>query len=310
MTRFGDFQSLCANVPSYPWCNLFYAQLQKLSPASLQNANPEIDPVGVNIVCGIPRLGTSPGAGSLPNIANVIACALSIIFTVALIVFTERRKAAVGRVELRSFLILYLLTLPLQLIDTGSFLAQGSTALVVITAIHAASVAALFWSLLANALVATQIVEDGTVSSLIPFWGIAALIFAGTTYISVDTGLHITDVIGRSDPPEALRSIPLFILTSIWPAVCVILYFGIMAYIVLAVLNERRPMWFYILALILFVLSQLAWLLLGKVVCKGSGAKVDGSFIGTVLETAAVGVVWLSWRSITEESWDDDALYP
>jgi hypothetical protein len=72
-----------------------------------------------------------------------------------------------GRVELRAFLALYLVTLPLQLITTGSFLEQGTTPLVVITAIHAGAVAALFWTLLGNALVATQVVEDGTPSSLI-----------------------------------------------------------------------------------------------------------------------------------------------
>jgi uncharacterized membrane protein len=72
-----------------------------------------------------------------------------------------------GRVELRVFLALYFITLPLQLITTGSLLTQGSTALVVFTALHAGAVAALFWALLANALVATQIVEDGTMSSLV-----------------------------------------------------------------------------------------------------------------------------------------------
>jgi hypothetical protein len=307
---FGDFQTLCSSVPSYPWCNLFYAQLQKLSPNTLKNANPAIDPVGVNITCGVPRLGTEPGAGSLPNIANIIACGISFIFVLALLAFTERRKAAVGRVELRAFLVLYLITLPLQLVDTGSFLQQGGTPLVVLTALHAASIAALFWSLLANALVATQMVEDGTMSSLAPFYGITLLIFGGTVYIALDVGMNITNVIGRSDPPEALSSIPLFILTSIWPGACVLAYFAIMTYIVLAILNESRPMWYYLLSLILFVLSQLAWLLLGKVVCKGSAAKVDGSFIATVLETAAVGVLWLAWKSITEESWDEEAYYP
>ena len=79
-----------------------------------------------------------------------------------LIVFSSQ-----GRVELRTFLGLYLLTLPLQLLTTGSLLEQGSTALVVLTAIHAGVVAGLFWALLANAIVATQVVEDGTLSSLI-----------------------------------------------------------------------------------------------------------------------------------------------
>ena len=65
------------------------------------------------------------------------------------------------------FLGLYFLTLAFQIVTTGSFLEQGSIPLVVITAIHAGLVITLFWSLLANALVATQVVEDGTLSSLI-----------------------------------------------------------------------------------------------------------------------------------------------
>lgn len=42
-----------------------------------------------------------------------------------------------GRSELRIFLVLYLVSLPLQLITTGAIIQQGSTALVVLTAIHA-----------------------------------------------------------------------------------------------------------------------------------------------------------------------------
>lgn len=72
----------------------------------------------------------------------------------------------IGRVELRNMLIVYFITLPFQLITNGSLLQQGSTVLVVLTAIHAALVATLFWALLANALVSTQIVEDGTMASL------------------------------------------------------------------------------------------------------------------------------------------------
>lgn len=73
----------------------------------------------------------------------------------------------IGRVEFRAFCILYLLSLPFQILTTGSLLEQGSLPLVVLTALHAGIVAALFWILLANSLVATQIVEDGTPSSLI-----------------------------------------------------------------------------------------------------------------------------------------------
>lgn len=72
-----------------------------------------------------------------------------------------------GRTELRIFFGVYLLTLIFQILTTGSVIQQGSKGLVILTAIHAGLVATLFWTLLGNAIVATQIVEDGTLSALI-----------------------------------------------------------------------------------------------------------------------------------------------
>ena len=77
------------------------------------------------------------------------------------------RLTFTGRSELRIFFGLYLLTLIFQILTNGSVIQQGSKGLVILTAIHAGLVATLFWSLLGNAIVATQIVEDGTLSSLI-----------------------------------------------------------------------------------------------------------------------------------------------
>ncbi|KAF5341052.1 hypothetical protein D9611_006152 [Ephemerocybe angulata] len=222
MTAFGDFAPLCTNTPSYPWCNLFYRQLQRNASDILTgpSATPASAPVGINPKCGIPRLNHD---GSISNVANIAACgaeggcgcvlvSLSIrpwpsfvflrrssvhhpssspivlrpsSFVLPLVLpplipfiprYTYPQEIVIltplllpGRIELRSFLTLYLLTLPLQLLSTGALLAQGSTALVVLTAVHAGMVAALFWTLLANAIVATQVVEDGTLSSLIVF---------------------------------------------------------------------------------------------------------------------------------------------
>jgi len=308
-TRFGDFEPLCHTTPSYPWCNLFYRQVQDTNASVFDNvsANPATAPVGVNPNCGIPLAGQN---GSLANIANIIVCALSIVFTIFLIIGVSRRRAAVGRIEFRILLILYLFTLPFQLLSTGSFLQQGTTALVVLTAIHAGFVAATFWALLGNGILSTQVVEDGTLSSLIPFSFFIVAFFAATTYIALDVGLGISTVFGPSNPLENLNSIPLFVLTSIWPGAAAIVYLALMIYIVLGVLNEVRPMWYYILAAVLFVLSQLDYFLLSKVICNGSNQKVDGSFIATLLETAAIGVLYLGWRSITEESWDDEIYYP
>ncbi|KAJ3746423.1 chitin synthase III catalytic subunit [Lentinula detonsa] len=306
MSRFGDFGDICTNVPSYTWCNLFYRQLSETSNLSSiltgVSSNPTSAPVGVNPSCGIPRVGSN---GSVGNIGNIVVCALSMIVVIVLISLTERRKAAVGRVELRNLLVMYFITLPFQLITNGSLLEQGSTVLVVLTAIHAALVATLFWALLANALVSTQVVEDGTMASLAPFYILSFLIFGGTLYIALDVALGITQTLGPSSNPAELLSIPLFIMTSFWPLLAAILYLSIMLYIILAMLKESRPTLYYILAGVAFVFSQLAWFLLGKVICVSSGSKLDGSFLATILETITVVLIFFGWKSITEGAWDE-----
>ncbi|KIY70412.1 hypothetical protein CYLTODRAFT_488087 [Cylindrobasidium torrendii FP15055 ss-10] len=304
MTRFGDFRPLCTNTPSYTWCNIFYKHLVDIDSSVLSPSTS--DPVGINPKCGIPRVGYE---GSISNIANIIACGISIPFVVGLIYIVSRRKAAVGRVELRALFIIYLLTLPFQLLTTGSLLEQGSTALIVLTAIHAGLVVALFSALLANAVVATQVVEDGTMASIVPFSVFTVISFVAGLYVSLDIGLGFTDTLAPGNPQEDLHSIALFILTSVWPAACAVLFLILMIYIVLGVLKEVRPVWFYVVSAAVFVLGQLAWFLLGKVICRGSDQKVDGRFIGTVLETATVGLLYLAWKSITEESWDEDPYY-
>jgi len=309
MTRFGDFEPLCRNTPSYPWCNLFYRELQHNAPAVLigRSANASSAPVGVNPACGIPRVGFE---NSIGNIANILACSFSCVVVLWLIYQCNHRKAAVGRVEFRAFLVVYLFTLLLQLFTTGSFLEQGTTALIVLTAIHAGAVATLFWMLLGNALVATQIVEDGTPSSLIPFYVLTIIFMAATTYISLDVALTITSVLEPGSPKQSLHSISLFVLTSIWPGTAALFYFILMVWIVARILHEMRPLVYYVLGGILFVFAQLAYFLLSRTICDGTNAKVDGSFIATALETATVIMLYLAWQGITEDYWGDDAYFP
>ncbi|KZP20236.1 hypothetical protein FIBSPDRAFT_545614 [Athelia psychrophila] len=64
--------------------------------------------------------------------------------------------------------------------------------------------------------------------------------------------MHFTHVFDPSFPLNELTSIPVFVLTS-----GMAIYLVLMAYIVLCVLNEVRPLWFYVLGGVLFVLSQL-----------------------------------------------------
>jgi hypothetical protein len=103
-----------------------------------------------------------------------------------------------------------------------------------------------------------------------------------------------------------------------------------MVWIVAGILHEQRPLFYYVLAGILFVLSQLAYFLLSRPICDGTNARVDGSFIATALETATIVFLYLAWQGITEglyfsrcvsrwrahcqrfrtEYWGDDAYFP
>lgn len=306
MPRFGSFEPLCKNIPSYPWCNLFYRQLQKLDSSSTLGSTPSSDaPVGINPSCGIPRLGHGSDLG---NIANTIVAGLSVFAVLYMSMRVGRRKAAVGRIEFRWFLFVYALSLVLQILTTGSYLQQGSTALVVLTALHAGVVAALFWLLLANAVISTQVVEDGTPSSILPYTLFALALFAGTTYIALDTGFLFTNAF-KSSPPGDLQNIALFVLTNIWPGAAALIYFLVMLYVVFVMLQEVRPMLWYLVAAAAFVLAQLDVFLLSKVICKGTDAVVDGSFVATLLETLSVAFLYGAWRSITEEDWSDDLFY-
>lgn len=144
---------------------------------------------------------------------------------------------------------------------------------------------------------------------------------AATTYISLDVALTITSALEPGDPKQSLHSVSLFILTTIWPSMCVLLslplvprmtpgiarsaallYFVLMTWIVARVLHETRPLVYYILAAILFVLAQLAYFLLSRPICDGTNAKIDGSFVATALETTTVIVLYLAWQGITEGS--------
>ena len=53
--------------------------------------------------------------------------------------------------------------------------------------------------------------------------------------------------------------------------------------------------------LVLFALSQAARYALSQTICTGTNAKIDGSFLGTLLETATLVLLYLSHKAITED---------
>lgn len=114
--------------------------------------------------------------------------------------------------------------------------------------------------------------------------------FFVTMFIALTVAFGFTSAFGGlSSPPDILRNIPLFVLTSIWPGAYVSaldtssvtrnIFFQkrssafisliIVSYVVLCVLSERRPFWIYCGAIIAFVVAQVFRLSpVGVSICK------------------------------------------
>ena len=114
-------------------------------------------------------LSVVPASSLLPSSSTYATVVKQTLVRCAVLINPQRLifSSSSGQVKLRMFLSLYLLTLPLQLLTTGSLLEQGSTALAVFTAIHAGIIAGLSWALLANAIIETKVIEDGTLRGLV-----------------------------------------------------------------------------------------------------------------------------------------------
>jgi hypothetical protein len=129
------------------------------------------------------------------------------------------------------------------------------------------------------------------------------LLTVGTSYIALDVGFTITSFF-QSHNPSALHSAWLFSLLVVFPLVCVGFYFLVTTGVVIRVLKERKPVFILLITLFVFALSQGAYWGLSHKICSGTNAKIDGSWLATLLETVSVIGIWLAWKSITEDAWD------
>lgn len=320
---YGDFSYICRHVPSYPICNLFFRQLL-INPHNI-NAPDFIalglpDPsknlnafqtalkdagVGVRPECSIPRMGAAGGVdGRVGNVPNILLCSLSFFFSLALAIRAGRRVAAVARLEIFILFLLYSLTCLFQLFDTGSFLKQGEKSIVWLTGIHQGLIVGLFWTLAWVGWLGFQVVEDGTLSSLVPYSFGFIILTVGSTYISLDVGFTITSYF-QSSNPSSLTSAWLFSLLIVWPLVAIAFYCVVTGGVVVRVLKERKPVILLSATVFVFALSQGAYWGLSHKICTGSNGKMDGSWIATLLETVSMALLFLTWKSITEDAWDD-----
>ncbi|WOO78794.1 uncharacterized protein LOC62_02G002332 [Vanrija pseudolonga] len=257
MPGFGSFEWLCEQpVPPtqltqlpgkhapLPQCNLFFSQLFNYNPGSRElltlfpasspffsyynvtAASRAIDP---NVLLAVDQAGTGIGQncsilrvqhGGSGDIGLVVVSGLAFLLGISLVIHAGLRKAAVARDEHRILLVAFAILSALQAVTMSSMLKQGSTALVVLSSLHLALSAAFGYILIANALVACQFLEDGSIASLTPLGIFVTALFTATLYISLSTGFHWNSVFFvTTNKLGELKNTPLFVLTVLWPVV-------------------------------------------------------------------------------------------
>lgn len=92
-----------------------------------------------------------------------------------------------------------------------------------------------------NGIVGYQLLDDGTAVSLGLMLISAAILFVGTGYIALDTGLGWTDFF-KADTSGQDQSYALYTLYQLAPIVFLVVFFLLEAFLVLRILGERKPM--------------------------------------------------------------------
>ncbi|KAG0143230.1 hypothetical protein CROQUDRAFT_49140 [Cronartium quercuum f. sp. fusiforme G11] len=183
-------------------------------------------------------------------------------------------------------------------------LSQGSRTLVWVTAIHLSLIVSFFSVLVWLGLLGFQLVEDGTLASLGLLTGLTGILAIGSAYIFLDTAFGITHYF-QSKPPSHLYSPWTFSLVILWPLIACLIYACATTIVVLHRLGERRPLIYTFGAAITLALAEASRYGLSHTLCRRSSGSVDGSFLGTFLETAALGWLLTGWVAITEANWDE-----
>ena len=92
-----------------------------------------------------------------------------------------------------------------------------------------------------NGAVGYQLLDDGTAVSVGLLVGSSAIIFIGTGYIALDTGLDWTGFWNSTrDLPN--QAYALYTLYQLVPLLFIVIFFLLEAFLVLRVLGERKPM--------------------------------------------------------------------
>lgn len=153
-----------------------------------------------------------------------------------------------------------------------------------------------------NAVIGYQLIDDGTPLSISLVVVSAVVLFIGTGYIALDTGLQWTKYWNSSyELPN--RNVALYVLYQLIPLIFLVAFFVLETILVLRILGELRPMVYLIAAAVLFAIGQIFNYAISRYICDGTSGKIDGSLFETLFTLFSIVAVWIFWSSITEDDW-------
>ncbi|KAF8426584.1 chitin synthase III catalytic subunit [Tirmania nivea] len=288
MSQFGEFSDFCRDS-TIPVCNLF--------------------PLGDEVLAkSCELIGFTAGGNQVGNLGAVVLAGIAIIVSGVLLWMAERKAAAVGRREMQILLLGYILVSFAEIFTVGGLLTNQFT-LKWFTGVHIGAITATFWVLFLNAIVGYQLLDDGTILSILLVGGSMVVVFLGTGYITMDTAFRWTDTFVTLKS-EGYRNYALYVLYLLFPIISIVAYFILESVLVLKVLEERRPMILLCGAVLLFAIGQVFDFVISVHLCNATSGKIDGSLFQTLFTLLSVVALWYFWSSITEDVWIDEPLNP
>lgn len=222
---------------------------------------------------------------------------------VAFIYSAQRRKGAVGRREMQILFFSYFIVSVSAFFASGGFIFNDRI-ITYFSAIEIGSTASTAWLLVVNAIVAYQILPDGSFLSVTLTFLSGLAFFVGVGYIALDSGFDWTGTFDSAlNNPDSMRNYALYTVYLLWPIVAISIYLLLEFNLVVRVLRERKPLLLLFAAFLLFVIGQIFEFVVSRYICRNTYGKIDGSMFACLFTLFSFGGVWAFWTYITEDEW-------
>ncbi|KAF9956042.1 hypothetical protein BGZ72_003068 [Mortierella alpina] len=192
----------------------------------------------------------------------------------------------------------YTCILLLQIFTVGGVIPRSRTFMVWTSAFHLGIMVSFFWTLIVNALILFQFVEDGTKHTTQFIVGTSIAWIVGVTFMALDLAMDFTKHHDGQSPG-------LYFMTLVFPAAAVLIYVLLVSVLVFRKLEEYRSLAYVALALVMFSASQLVLFGASSKIAAGTSGRLNGSMFAIFFDLVSVALLYKFWNTITDDTWGD-----